>query len=94
MTATWDDCSDTAHWRNRPTPETPFLATFTTMINHEQYLEPINEYGTHPDAITDPADVRVPAYLPDTPLIREPDRDVVQRPSPRRHLRRGAARRT
>ena len=51
IAATWDESSESAHWRNRPTPHTPFLATFTTMVNHEHYLEPINGYGVDPDAL-------------------------------------------
>jgi arylsulfatase A-like enzyme len=63
MAATWDDSSDTAHWRNRP-PAAPFFAEFTSMTTHESQL------FAAPDGATRPEDVRVPAYLPDTPTVR------------------------
>ena len=34
----FDDCSDTAHWRNRPDPDMPFFATFQGMITHESQI--------------------------------------------------------
>lgn len=60
----WDECSDSAHWRNRSDGQ-PFLAVF-------------NIDGTHESAVfregrpaLDASAVRVPAYLPDTPEIRD-----------------------
>ena len=63
LAATWDDSSDTAHWRNRP-PGAPFFAQFTSMTTHESQL------FASPDGSTRPEDVQVPAYLPDTPTVR------------------------
>lgn len=34
----FDDCSPTAHWRNRPSGETPFFAMFHGMTTHESQL--------------------------------------------------------
>nr|WP_231127051.1 sulfatase-like hydrolase/transferase [Motilibacter aurantiacus] len=64
VTATWDANGAQAHWRNRPTADTPFLATFTTLTNHESSL------FTVVDGNVKPQDVRVPAFLPDTLEIR------------------------
>ena len=65
LAATWDASSATAHWRGRPMPETPFFAMFSNQMTHESQL-----FGTTP-LTTDPAAMRVPAYLPDTPRVRE-----------------------
>ncbi|MDQ7903686.1 sulfatase-like hydrolase/transferase [Phytohabitans sp. ZYX-F-186] len=63
LAATWNASSGSAHWRNRPAG-TPFFAQFTTMTNHESQMFAVT------DGITDPADVHVPAFLPDTPEVR------------------------
>lgn len=34
----FDDCSPTAHWRSRPSGETPFFAMFHGMTTHESQL--------------------------------------------------------
>ncbi|MER7243376.1 sulfatase [Kribbella sp. NPDC000426] len=34
----FDDCSSTAHWRNRPTEDTPFFALFHGMATHESQI--------------------------------------------------------
>lgn len=61
----WDDSSGKAHWRNRPAGQ-PFFAVFNSTKSHESQIR------TRPhDAITDPAAVRVPAYHPDTPEVRQ-----------------------
>ncbi|NNJ28021.1 hypothetical protein LzC2_41320 [Planctomycetes bacterium LzC2] len=66
----WDESSDEAHWRNRPshgTPEAaPFFAVFNSTITHESKIHE----RTSP-AVTDRAAVVVPPFLPDTPAIRE-----------------------
>ena len=60
----WDDSSPTAHWRNRPAGK-PFMAVFNFMTTHESKLfEPTAGRVT-------PAHVRVPAYLPGTPGVRQ-----------------------
>ncbi|GAA1400176.1 hypothetical protein GCM10009639_40850 [Kitasatospora putterlickiae] len=59
----WDDCSRTAHWRDRP-DGSPFLAVFNYDPTHESAVFRREEFTV------DPAEVRLPAYLPDTPEIR------------------------
>ncbi|NML08077.1 sulfatase [Sphingomonas sp. G-3-2-10] len=62
--AIWDDSSDKAHWRSRPAGK-PFMAVFNSMTTHERFLfKPTTGAAS-------PADVRLPAYLPDTPAIRQ-----------------------
>jgi uncharacterized sulfatase len=62
---TWDDSSAQAHWRNRPAAQ-PFFSIFNSTKSHESQLR------TRPhQAITDPAKVRVPAYHPDLPEVRQ-----------------------
>ncbi|TDC50360.1 sulfatase [Jiangella ureilytica] len=63
LAATWDASGRTAHWRDRPA-DTPFFAVFNFQTTHESQL-----FGA-PDGVTDPAQVRVPPYLPDTPNVR------------------------
>ena len=63
LPGTWDENSRTAHWKHRA-PGQPFFAVFNYFVTHESSLhkrEPL---------VTDPAAVKVPAYLPDTPETR------------------------
>jgi len=60
----WDESSGKAHWRNRPA-DMPFFAVFNSSASHEGKLRPRGE-----PPVTDPAEVRVPAYHPDTPEVR------------------------
>lgn len=59
----WDESGPRAHWRNRA-PGQPFFAVFNFDQSHESRLH------TRQPLQTDPAQVRVPAYLPDTPAVR------------------------
>lgn len=59
----WDESSDQAHWRNRP-KDAPFFAVFNFFTTHESRLFKVTEGRVKP------ADVRVPAYLPDVPEVR------------------------
>jgi arylsulfatase A-like enzyme len=62
---TWDDSSTQAHWKNRQQGQ-PFFAIFNSTKSHESQIR------TRPHKqITDPAKVRVPAYHPDTPEVRQ-----------------------
>lgn len=64
----WNVCSKKGHWRDRPTPNTPFFSVFNHEVCHESCLFPENKtFGFAP---TDPASVRVAPYQPDTPEIR------------------------
>ena len=60
----WDDSSGKAHYRNRPAGM-PFFAVFNSTKSHESQLR-----GYKLPTITDPAKVRVPAYHPDVPEVR------------------------
>lgn len=63
----WDESSNTAHWRNRSAGQ-PFFAVFNHTITHESQLRNAIDAA---DRIHDPARVRVPAYHPDTPEVRQ-----------------------
>ncbi|MDZ7725199.1 MAG: sulfatase [candidate division KSB1 bacterium] len=60
----WDDCSDQAHWKNRPDKNQPFFAVFNSTLTHESktWQEP---------SMTDPDLVSVPPYYPDTRPVRK-----------------------
>ncbi len=61
----WDDSSEEAHWRNRDSGQ-PFFSVFNFEVTHESGV--FGE-GRSPK-IVDPNDVPVPAYYPDTPVVR------------------------
>ena len=61
----WDDSSRKAHWKNRDEDQ-PFFAIFNHTISHESKLRTRPHKQVH-----DPAKVRVPAYHPDTPEVRQ-----------------------
>jgi arylsulfatase A-like enzyme len=61
----WDESSNKATWKNRGTGQ-PFFAIFNSTKSHESQIR------TRPHTqITKPEEVRVPAYHPDTPEVRE-----------------------
>lgn len=61
----WNESSAQAHWKSRPAGK-PFFAVFNSNKSHESQIR------TRPHtAVTDPAKVRVPAYHPDTPEVRQ-----------------------
>lgn len=64
-TRIWDANSRTAHWRTRPAGK-PFYSVITTFTTHESALIP----GAVTEGNVTPAQVRVPAFLPDTPAVR------------------------
>ena len=61
----WDDSSRDAHWRNRKAGQ-PFFAIFNFTQSHESQVRTRPHDWQH-----DPAKVRVPAYHPDTPEVRQ-----------------------
>ncbi|MBI2947427.1 MAG: sulfatase-like hydrolase/transferase [Verrucomicrobia bacterium] len=61
----WDDSSKRGHWRNRQ-PGQPFFAVFNSEKSHESRIRARPHKQIH-----DPAKVRVPAYHPDTPEVRQ-----------------------
>jgi uncharacterized sulfatase len=61
----WNASSGTAHWKNRTNGQ-PFFAIFNSTKSHESQIR------TRPHRqIADPARMRVPAYHPDTPEVRQ-----------------------
>ncbi len=61
----WDDSSNKGHWKDRK-PGQPFFAVYNSLKSHESQIR------TRPHkAIHDPAKVRIPAYHPDTPEVRQ-----------------------
>ncbi len=61
----WDESSKKAHWKNRPAGK-PFFAVFNSEKSHESKIRTRPHQQVH-----DPAKVRVPAYHPDTPEVRQ-----------------------
>ena len=63
----WDESSARAHWKNRRERQ-PFFAVFNHTISHESQIR--NAIARR-HRIHDPAKVRIPAYHPDTPEVRQ-----------------------
>src|SRR5262249_29817601 len=61
----WDDSSNKAHYKNRKAGQ-PFFAIFNLLVSHESQIRVRPHKAVH-----DPAKVRVPAYHPDTPEVRQ-----------------------
>lgn len=60
----WDECSNKAHYRNRPDKSQPFFSVFNWTGTHESQNWDIS------DIATDPETVKVPPYYPDNMIIR------------------------
>jgi arylsulfatase A-like enzyme len=74
----WDESSETAHWRNRGEGQ-PFFAVFNDTTTHqarsmswsyEEFQEKVQS-RLSADEIHDPDEAPVPAYFPDTPVVRK-----------------------
>ena len=61
----WDENGGQAHWRNRPDKDQPFFAVFNPVYTHESKMWESDEA-----LVTNPDDVTLPPYLPDTPEAR------------------------
>ncbi len=61
----WDECSRTAHYKNRPDKSQPFFAVFNWVGTHESQNWDIS------NVTTDPKSVKVPPYFPDNEIIRK-----------------------
>ncbi|QDT09477.1 sulfatase [Planctomycetes bacterium K23_9] len=61
----WDQSSKKAHWRDRPSKQTPFFSIFNITISHESKIRSKPHTLIH-----DPANARVPAYQPDVYEVR------------------------
>jgi N-sulfoglucosamine sulfohydrolase len=71
----WDECSNTAHWRNRPHGRS-FFSVFNFTVCHEgQIRAPAAQFARNIKALKaadrhDPAKTVLPPYYPDTPIVR------------------------
>ncbi|MEX2316302.1 MAG: sulfatase-like hydrolase/transferase, partial [Pirellulales bacterium] len=61
----WNESSRQAHWKNRAAGQ-PFFAVFNSEKSHESRIRVRPHKAVH-----DPAKVRIPAYHPDTPEVRQ-----------------------
>lgn len=61
----WDEQGNKAHWKNRP-KDMPFFSIFNLGVTHESQVWMRNKLPLE----VDPADVVVPPYFPDDPVIR------------------------
>jgi arylsulfatase A-like enzyme len=61
----WDECSNKAHYKNRPDKNQPFFAVFNWTGTHESQAWDISKVKT------DPKSVQVPPYYPDNEIIRK-----------------------
>lgn len=72
----WDECSRTAHWRNRA-PGQPFFSVFNFTVCHEsQIRQPDQSFFNKTSRLTpeqrhDPTEVPIPPFHPDTPEVRQ-----------------------
>lgn len=62
----WDQSSSKAHWRDRPDSGQPFFAVFNNTITHES-----KTFKKTSPSVVDPSKVKLPAYYPDTPKVRQ-----------------------
>ncbi|MEN1681884.1 MAG: sulfatase [Planctomycetota bacterium] len=73
----WDQSSGKAHWKNRPRGDQPFFAVFNYTGTHESRVrgdQPAYNNAIknlRPEQKTDPAEVELRPYHPDTPKVRE-----------------------
>jgi arylsulfatase A-like enzyme len=65
----WHESGKNAHYRKRASASQPFFAVFNHEVTHESCLFPAKDLPLD-FTPTDPAQVRVPPYQPDTPEIR------------------------
>jgi uncharacterized sulfatase len=72
----WDDCSNRAHWRNRPAG-TPFFSVMNLVVSHESQARAdeatLRKFRAQlkPEQVHDPAKAVLPPYYPDTPVVRQ-----------------------
>ena len=74
----WDESSDTAHWRKRKDKSQPFFSVFNIMTSHqsrsmvwsqERFRDEVQSKLT-PSQIHDPQKAPIPPYYPDTMVTR------------------------
>lgn len=62
----WDELGDHAHWRHRTRDDQPFFAVFNPTQTQESGMWPQDDRPL----VTDPREVELPPYIPDTPPCR------------------------
>ena len=62
----WNEGGRKATWTNRPNKDQPFFAIHNFTVSHESQIRKRPHQQIH-----DPSKVRVPAYHPDTPEVRQ-----------------------
>ncbi|MGO4591598.1 sulfatase family protein [Paenarthrobacter sp. 2TAF44] len=73
----FDECSPTAHWRNRPDEDTPFFAAFHGMTTHESQIYLDDEsfqratLNVARQVRHDTSTAPLPPYYPDTDVFRK-----------------------
>jgi arylsulfatase A-like enzyme len=74
----WDESSKTAHWRNRPTNDTPFFSIFNFNLTHEG-----NFFDTNWDdknmLLSNDTPINIPPYLPQNSVAEYDLRKVYSR---------------
>ena len=72
----WDDSRAGAHWRNRPSKDSPFFAVINLTSTHESQIRlPEAQLQQRRDTLAphelhDPAKTPLPPYYPDSPVVR------------------------
>jgi len=66
----WNETSRKASWKNRPNPETPFFHMQSTAVSHESSLHFNRQTMKKGGLTTDPKDITLFPYHPDTPTFR------------------------
>jgi len=77
--ASWDESSETAHWRKRSRADQPFFSISNLMTTHQSraMVWPHDKFAGEvrsrlaPAEIHDPSRVPIPPYYPDTPVVRK-----------------------
>ena len=72
----WDESSNKAHWKNRPSKETPFFAVFNLMLTHESRINNKKIHDKETASLaknlrTDTKNIKIPPYFPDNKTTRE-----------------------
>jgi N-sulfoglucosamine sulfohydrolase len=67
----WDELGRNAHWRNRANKDQPFLSVFNLEVTHESQIFPSSPARKGKRLVTDPTELEVPPYYPDTPGVRQ-----------------------
>ncbi len=66
----WDQSSKKAHWKNRPTKDTPFFHMQSYPVSHESSLHFTKKTIYNLPTTTDPKSVQLADYHPDTTTFR------------------------